>query len=298
MDTAQNSAFSISPQELGQRIREGSPPLLLAVCRTPRFATNTHMLVGTTRCAPEDVPVYAAAHPAGDVVVYCVYGHEVGQGAAAALRAAGWNAQFLAGGMEGGEDGVDTAANIAQWRADAPPRMIKRPDLGVAGEAPSRWITRERPKIDRIACPWLIQRFIDPRAEFFYVPTAQVFQEAKRLQATAYDIPGAPISHTGPQGALCSFDALLAAFELKIPALDMLACIVRGADTDHLGLTSESAGLLAISLGMSSLHQDDHVMLQAMLPVYDALYRSCVRTVNLDKESHNWKPETLQQAAI
>ena len=298
MDTAQNSAFSISPFDLGQNIRNGRAPLLLDVCRTPRFTANTHMLANATRCAPEDVPAYAAANPAGDVVVYCVYGHEVGQGAAASLRAAGWNAQFLAGGFEGGEDGVDPPAAIAQWRADAPPRMLKRPDLGVTGEAPSRWITRERPKIDRIACPWLIQRFIDPRAEFFYVPTAQVFEEAQRLQATAYDIPGAPISHTGPHGELCSFDALLAAFELKIPALDLLARIVRGADTDRLNLSPESAGLLAVSLGMSSLHQDDHAMLRAMLPVYDALYRSCVRAVAQKKEAHNWKPETMQGISV
>ena len=298
MDTAQNPAFSISPFDLGQNIRNGRAPLLLDVCRTPRFTANTHMLANATRCAPEDVPAYAAAHRAGDVVVYCVYGHEVSQGAAASLRAAGWNAQFLAGGMEGGEDGVDPPTAVAQWRADAPPRILKRPDLGATGEVPSRWITRERPKIDRIACPWLIQRFIDPRAEFFYVPTAQVFDEAQRLQATAYDIPGAPISHTGPQGELCSFDALLAAFELKIPALDLLARIVRGADTDRLDLTPESAGLLAVSLGMSSLHQDDHAMLRAMLPVYDALYRSCVRAVAQEKEAHNWKPETMQGISV
>ena len=297
MDTAQNSAFSISPQELGHRISNGQAPLLLDVCRTPRFSTNTHMLASARRCAPEDVPAYAAAHPKGEAIVYCLHGHEVSQAAAAALRAAGWNAQFLAGGIDGGEDGVDLPTAIAQWRENAPPRMRKRPDLGVTGTAPSRWITRERPKIDRIACPWLIQRFIDPHAEFYYVPTAQVFEEATRLQATAYDIPGAPISHTGAYGELCSFDALLAAFELYIPALDMLARIVRGADTDRLDLTPESAGLLAVSLGMSSLYQDDHRMLQAMLPVYDALYRSCVRATNQDKETHNWKPETMQKVA-
>ena len=154
-------------------------------------------------------------------------------------------------------------------------------------QRPSRWITRERPKIDRIACPWLIRRFIDPRAEFFYVPTPQVFSEASRLQAVAYDIPGAPVSH---DGELCSFDALLRAFGLQDPALETLARIVRGADTDRPGLAPQSAGLLAVSLGLSKLHADDHAMLDAALPLYDALYAWCKSAQN---EPHSWKPDTM-----
>ncbi|MGH8803630.1 MAG: chromate resistance protein ChrB domain-containing protein [Polaromonas sp.] len=150
--------------------------------------------------------------------------------------------------------------------------MVKRPDWGVTGEQASRWITRERPKIDRIACPWLIRRFIDPRAEFFYVPTPQVFDEARRLAAVAYDIPGAPVSH---EGELCSFDALLRAFELVDPALDLLATIVRGADTDRLDLAPQAAGLYAISLGLSHNFSDDHEMLRYGMVIYDALYAWC-----------------------
>jgi hypothetical protein len=162
------------------------------------------------------------------------------------------------------------------------------------GEQPSRWITRERPKIDRIACPWLIRRFIDPRAEFFYVPTAQVLAQAQALGAAAYDIPGAPVSHVG---ALCSFDALLQGFDLHDAALDLLATIVRGADTDRLDLAPQSAGLLAFSLGLSRLHaQDDHAMLEAALPLYDALYAWCRDRVAAQDESHNWKPETMTGA--
>jgi len=157
------------------------------------------------------------------------------------------------------------------------------------GDAPSRWITRERPKIDRIACPWLIKRFIDARAEFFYVPTPQVFEQAKALKAVAYDIPGAPITH---DGALCSFDAVLKAFDLQLPALDLLATIVRGADTDALGLAPQSAGLLATSLGYSRLYgSDDAGMLTAMMPVYDALYAWCCDRVAAKDEQHNWKPQ-------
>jgi hypothetical protein len=139
------------------------------------------------------------------------------------------------------------------FAADA--RAVARPDLGVGLAQTSRWITRERRKIDRIACPWVVLRFIDPRAEFPYVPTQLVFSEAKRLNALAYDIPGVPISH---EGALCSFDALLAAFGLRSPALERLARIVRGADIEQLRLAPRSAGLMALSLGLSRLHHDDH----------------------------------------
>lgn len=157
-------------------------------------------------------------------------------------------------------------------------------------QRPSRWITRERPKIDRIACPWLVLRFIDPAAEFFYVPTPQVFDEAGRIGAIAYDIPGAPISH---EGELCSFDALLKAFELRQPALSMLARIVRGADTDRLDLAPQSAGLLAFSLGLSRLHGDDHAMLAAALPMYDALHAWCE---GAQGEGHGWNPAAMAGA--
>lgn len=266
-------------------------PLLLDVRREEKFLESRHMLAGARRCAPEDVAAFAASQPAREVVVYCVYGHNVSSDAVATLRAAGWNAHALAGGIAGGEDGVDAPQDIAQWRAHRPLTMVKRPDWGVTGEQASRWITRERPKIDRIACPWLIRRFIDPRAEFFYVPTPQVFNEARRLAAVAYDIPGAPVSH---EGALCSFDALLLAFELVDPALATLARIVRGADTDHLELAPQSAGLLALSLGLSRLHADDHAMLETALPLYDALYAWCR---SAQDETHSWKPETMTGAA-
>ena len=157
-------------------------------------------------------------------------------------------------------------------------------------QRPSRWITRERPKIDRIACPWLVLRFIDRDAEFLYVPASQVLQDAKRLGAIAYDIPGAPISH---QGELCSFDTLMKAFGLRDPALDALARIVRGADTDRLDLAPQSAGLLALSLGLSRLHGDDSVMLAAALPLYDALYAGCQ---GAQAESHSWNPAAMAGA--
>ena len=154
-------------------------------------------------------------------------------------------------------------------------------------QRPSRWITRERPKIDRIACPWLVLRFIDPQAEFLYVPTGKVLSEAQRLGAVAYDIPGAPISH---EGELCSFDTLLRAFDLRDPGLATLARIVRGADTDRLDLAPQSAGLLALSLGLSRLHEDDHAMLAAALALYDALYAWCKWEQG---ERHGWNPAAM-----
>lgn len=302
MDTSsasQASPLFISPQELATRIGRSNAPLLLDVRREEAFSQSPYMLASAQRCKPEDIASFAALQPSREVVVYCVFGHNVSGDAVTTLRAKGWDACRLAGGMAGGEDGVDAPEDIAEWRAHRPPTVIKRADLGVTGEQPSRWITRARPKIDRIACPWLIRRFIDPRAEFFYVPTAQVFDEAKRLDAVAYDIPGAPVSHEGER---CSFDTLLAAFDIHDAALDRLARIVRGADTDHLDLAAESAGLLAFSLGLSSLHADDHAMLDAALPMYDALYAWCKSAVaaNLQgtpAETHNWKPETMVKAS-
>jgi len=135
-----------------------------------------------------------------------------------------------------------------------------------------KWVTRERPKIDRIACPWLIQRFIDPAAEFLYVPAAEVLRVAADVGATPYDVPGVEMGHVGER---CSFDAFVAKYRLTDPALARLATIVRGADTDRLDLAPQSAGLLAISLGLSKTHPDDHAMLAHGRVIYDALYAWC-----------------------
>jgi rhodanese-related sulfurtransferase len=283
MDTATHSN-SISPAQLAAIVGCPDAPLLLDVRREKAFNASDKLLAAARRCAPEDVAAFARSEPPRDVVVYCAFGHGVGEEAMQTLRDAGWNARFLQGGIESGEVGVDEPSMMAQWRSTLLPVLRKRADLGVTGERPSRWITRERPKIDRIACPWLVRRFIDPRAEFFYAPAPRVFEEAGRIGAVAYDIPGAPISH---DGELCSFDTLLAAFGLREPALLELARIVRGADTDRLDLAPQSAGLLAVSLGLSRLHGDDHAMLVAALPLYDALYAWCREA---KQEAHSWNP--------
>ena len=145
-----------------------------------------------------------------------------------------------------------------------------------------KWVTRERPKIDRIACPWLIKRFIDQDPEFLYVPPDQVLEVARSTGAIPYDIPDVELSHVGE---LCSFDAFLNKYGLNDPALQHLARIVRGADTSRHDLTAQSGGLFAISLGLSANFPDDHEMLDHGMVIYDALFRWCR---DLQSETHNW----------
>lgn len=148
-----------------------------------------------------------------------------------------------------------------------------------------KWITRERPKIDRVACPWLITRFIDRDAEFVFAPPAEVKRLAAELEATPFDVEGVELSHDGP---LCSFDALLAKYRLEDPSLQELAVIVRGADTARLDLAPQAAGLLAISLGLSHNFQDDHEQLRHGFVIYDALY---AWSRHVRGETHTWNPQ-------
>jgi rhodanese-related sulfurtransferase len=272
MDTA---TPSLSPQSLVPGVGTPDAPLFIDVRKAEDFAASEHIIPGMLRWdfSADAVPP-AELKNAKNVIAYCVKGAHIGITGAQKLTAMGLNATYIEGGLR-------------DWMAGGAPVVKKRPDLGVNGETTSRWVTRARPKIDRIACPWLIRRFIDPRAEFFYVPTNEVFAFARVNNAAAYDIPGAALEH---DGELCSFDNFLRAFEIKSAALDLLATIVRGADTDALHLAPQSAGLLAISLGLSRNFQDDHAMLEAAMPIYDALYGWAQTVVAKDVEKHNWKP--------
>ena len=147
-----------------------------------------------------------------------------------------------------------------------------------------KWITRERPKIDRIACQWLIKNFIDAEAEFIFVPKENVFKEAENVKAIPYDIPGAEYTH---EGEYCTFDFIIKKHQLTDVALQQIAAIVRGADTDRFDLASQSAGLWAISAGLSYNYKDDHAMLEIGMKIYDALY-SWAKFVQ--DEKHTWKP--------
>src|SRR5260370_284682 len=197
------------------------------------------------------------------VVTYCLHGQHVSQGVAAALRIMGVEANFLEGGIANWtEQGLPTRRNI--------------------GAASTKWVTREHPKIDRIACPWLIRRFIDPNAEFIYVPKDQVLAVAKQTGGIPYDIDGVEFTHEGER---CSFDTILRIYDIKDLALDHLATIVRGADTSRHDLSPQCGGLFAISLGLSANFPDDHEMLKHGMVMYDALYTWCR---SLQAETHNW----------
>lgn len=240
---------SIDAATLRQSLRGSEPPLVIDVRRNARFLESPWLLKGALRRDPERVAEWKETLPrAAQVVVYCVHGHEVSQNVAKAL-----GASYLEGGIE-------------QWRTEGGETAAKP----VA--AATRWVTRERPKIDRIACPWLILRFVDPDAEFLYVPSSQVRSIAEQKIAMPYDIPGVELGHDGER---CSFDAFLKAFRLRDPALQALAHIVRAADTHQLELAPEASGLLAISQGLSKNFPDDHEMLRHGMVVYDALYASC-----------------------
>lgn len=222
--------LGISPGELHERIGTQHAPLLFDVRRTKAFDEDAVRIVGAARRLPDDVGAWGAKLPAGrPVVVYCVHGHEVSQGTATALRSQGVEARYLEGGIAAWRDG--------KW----PVRRKGKPSEAI-------WVTREHPKIDRIACPWLVSRFIDPDAEFVYVPADQVAAEAKRMGGTPYDIDGAEFGHVGER---CSFDAIIRIYGIEDPALERLATIVRGADTSAPQLASQCEGLLAISRGLS-----------------------------------------------
>jgi rhodanese-related sulfurtransferase len=257
---------SMTVAQLSQSIRSATPPLVIDVRRREAFLKDTKTITGALRRDPERVATWAGELPRADqIVVTCVHGHEVSQGVARALTAEGGQAYFLEGGF-------------AAWQETGGQCDTK------AEGASTRWVTRERPKIDRIACPWLIARFVDKNAEFLYVPTKEVLDVAKARDAIPYDIPDVHFSH---EGELCSFDAFLKHYRLNDPALRQLAVIVRGADTARLNLAPQAPGLAAISLGLSRNFADDHEMLKHGMVMYDALYTWCKEGQD---ELHTWKP--------
>jgi rhodanese-related sulfurtransferase len=256
MDTA--TSF-ISIAQLFKTLGSAAAPLLLDVRAQPPFQADSRMLASATWRDPATVTDWRKYLPVHrDIVVHCVRGHEISKNTCSALREIGLRAYSLEGGAEA-------------WKSAGLPTIEKHAELRIpAGvNAPTKWVTRERPKIDRIACPWLIRRFIDPTAEFIYVPGKDVLSVAESQNAIAYDVPNVQFTH---RGDMCSFDALMADFKLNDPVLADLAVIVRGADTGKPDLTPQSAGLLAISLGLSELYRNDHDMLAHGMVTYDALY--------------------------
>lgn len=262
---------AITFDALQEALRAKQPPLVIDVRRLPVFTEAGELIAGALYRDPERISDWIDSLPhAASVVVYCVHGHQVSQGAARTLRDRGIDARFLDGG-------------IAHWK-EGGGAVMQKP----AG-ARTRWVTRERPKIDRIACPWLIARFVDREAEFLYVPTPEVKRIAAERVAIPYDIPDVHFSH---DGELCSFDAFVKTYRLGgDPALAQLALIVRAADTGNLAIAPQAPGLLAISLGLSRRHADDLEMLRHGMVMYDALYLWCKEG---QSETHTWNPDAYR----
>ncbi len=221
-------------------------------------------LVPTARLIPHSA-IATLTDPPGRAIVVCTKGRKLSEGAAAWLRSMGWQAEVLEGGA-------------LAWEAAGLP-MIPLATLPAPG---TPWVTRHRPKINRIACPWLIRRFIDPAARFLFVAPAEVPEVASRFDAIAYDIEGVTLTHRGDG---CSFDALLDDFALHTEALDRMATVIRAADTDRHHLSPQAAGLLALSVGLSRMYHDDLQQLAAGIALYDALYRWAR---DGHEEGHDW----------
>jgi rhodanese-related sulfurtransferase len=270
MGTPLPNSFFIAAPDLAAALAGATPPVVIDVTRRP-LVEERGVLIPASRLRDLDAAVAEATAAAPrPVVVSCAHGHNRSQGVVARLRERGIAAQALEHGFDG-------------WQAAGLP-TVKREALGVSlGDKPTVWVTRRRPKIDRVACPWLIRRFLDDQALILYVDPDQALNVAKDVGGIAFDLPGAPIEHDGP---LCSFDTLINTFGLADPALADLAVIVRGADTSRPDLAPQCAGLLAVALGISARHgDDDHAVLREGLVVYDGLY-AWLR--HAKEERHNW----------
>ncbi|WP_375172883.1 chromate resistance protein ChrB domain-containing protein [Pseudooceanicola sp.] len=246
----------ITSQQLLRLIGTSQAPVLIDVRTDEDFDAVPRLIPGARRIRFDDhlaIQTTARDRPA---VIVCHRGQKLSQGAAALLRASGTSAETLAGGMLGW-----TEAQAPTVDATALPGLTRGGTL---------WVTRHRPKIDRIACPWLIRRFVDPTARVLFVAPSEVMAVAEKFDATPFDVENVRFSH---RDDLCTFDTMLSEFGLHSDPLDHIARVIRAADTDRHDLAPEAAGLLAISVGLSRLHRDDIAQMEAGLTLYDALYR-------------------------
>jgi rhodanese-related sulfurtransferase len=253
------SPTEISVTQLSRITGLPGAPVLVDVRPCDDDGSGRRLLPTARHMESQTVSTWAPDFSGQRVIVYCGDGGDISQGTAAWLRQAGIDAQTLEGGFEA-------------WRKAGEPllRVDRLPERDEAGR--TIWVTRARPKIIRIACPWLIRRFIDPAAVFLYVAPSEVTAVAERFKATPFDFGD---GRWNDRGVACTFDVMLEEFNLQTKSLSRLATIIRGADTGMPDLTPQSGGLLAISLGFSRMFKDDVAQLDATMPVYDALYRWC-----------------------
>ena len=264
-----SSINTIPAEKLARLIGTPRGPVLIDVRTEEDFSADPRLVPGSLRRPFAEAPGWAKEFAGRSAVVICQRGLKLSHGAAAWLRHEGVPADALDGGFEA-------------WRDATLPlvREEKLPPRDADGR--TVWVTRSRPKVDRIACPWLIRRFVDPAAVFLFVPPAEVEAVASRFAATPFDIEGVFWSHRGEK---CTFDILVEELGLASEPLLRLAVIVRGADTARLDLAPEAAGLLAASLGLSRMYADDLEQLEAGMLLYDAFYRWCR---DASDETHNW----------
>jgi rhodanese-related sulfurtransferase len=270
------SPSSITPTQLSRLIGTPASPVLLDLRVNEDFDLDHRLIPGAFRHPFLAVETLASQWQDKHVVAICYKGKKISQGAAAILRAAGVRAELLEGGTVAWQEASQLTVSMQG--------INNRDDKGR-----TVWVTRHRPKIDRIACPWLIKRFVDPNALFMYVEPAEVINVAEKFNAAPFDVEGVFYTHRD-EG--CTFDTMLAEFGLDTEPLQRLATIVRGADTDQRDLAPQAAGLLAASLGFSRMYKDDLEQLEASLPLYDALYRWCREATD---ERHDWPMHTSKK---
>lgn len=267
---------AISSDKLIRLIGTPGCPAIIDLRSDTELAADPRSIPGSRRHSFAALAEWAPGLSGRNVILTCLNGDAPSHGAAAWLRQAGAEAELLEGGFRG-------------WAAAGVPLINEEPVPPRDAAGRTLWVTRARPKVDRIACPWLIRRFIDPDALFLFVAAPEVAGVAARMRATPFDVEGAGVrwSH---RGALCTFDAMIEDFGLGgFDGLARLAPIVRGADTAHPELAPEAAGLLAVSLGLSRMFADDLAQLEAGMAVYDALYRWCRDATG---ETHDWVSHT------
>lgn len=265
------SLNSIVPQKLMRLIGTVKVPTIIDLRSADEVAADPHLIPTAIHVSVAEIETRLDTFASDKAVVaVCTDGGARSEGVAAVLRQHGISGEVLDGGL-------------AAWRAEGLP-LVPAGILPEPRGGRTVWVTRSRPKIDRIACPWLIRRFIDPSASFLFVAPARVAAVAAEFEATPFDMEDGFWTH---RGDLCTFDVMVAEFGLSTEPLLRLATMVRAADTDRLDLIPEAPGLLAISLGLSRLYSEDDAQLEAGLPIYDALYHWCRDATG---ETHGWPP--------
>jgi rhodanese-related sulfurtransferase len=265
-------SYSIAAKDLWNLMATPAAPLIVDVRRRDVFDQSANLIPGAVRREAAKASEWSAACDRERlIVVACKAGHDLSQTAGAHLRGNGFAASVLEGGYEA-------------WAAAGLPFVVKAEFDRIAPTRPGLWVTRRRPKLDRVACPWLIRRFLDPQARILFVDPTEVLNVARETGAVPFDIKDVELSHEGER---CTFDTMLKLFGLESePSLARLALIVRGADTARPDLAAEAAGLHAVAIGLSALAgDDDHALLERGFLVYDALFAWLRFAAD---ERHNW----------